>query len=500
MTTSSLIRSAFTFSFALSTTLASLAASDRPNILFAISDDQSWLYASAYGTSGVNTPAFDRLAENGVLFEHAFAAAPQCSPSRAAILTARNIWEIEEAGTHASSFPKKFDVFTRVLENTGYHVGYTGKPWSPGDWEVEGWERNPVGDAYNERKLDPPTSAMSRNDYSENFRAFLAEREGDQPFFFWYGASEPHLAYEDGSGRRAGKSLDESHVPPFLPQDEVVQSDILDYALEIEWFDRHLGDMLAMLEAAGELHNTIVVVTSDNGMPFPYAKANLQEMGTHVPLVISGPKFFAGGRRTPALTSLIDLAPTFLEWAKAPPLSEASGQSLLPLLVHGEPHRDQVLTGRERHTHARPDNLGYPSRAIRTQEFLYVWNMKPERWPAGIPEGYEDVDASASKRFLLQNRDEYPELFELAFAKRPEEQLYHIITDPGCLENLATDTDYDSIRRNLRKRLENALRLQGDPRMGENGDIFESYPRYKGKMRDYPGFKKRGEYNPEYQP
>ncbi|HVW62284.1 MAG TPA: DUF4962 domain-containing protein, partial [Puia sp.] len=108
------------------------AGDKRPNILFAIADDQSYPYASAYGTTGVRTPAFDRVAREGVLFNNAFAAAPQCSPSRAAILTGRNIWQLEEAGTHSSYFPKKFSVFTDALERAGYTIGYTGKPWAPG--------------------------------------------------------------------------------------------------------------------------------------------------------------------------------------------------------------------------------------------------------------------------------------------------------------------------------------------------------------------------------
>ena len=110
----------------------------RPNILFAISDDQSFPYASAYGTAGIQTPAFDRVAEAGVLFYNAFVAAPGCSPSRAAILTGKNIWQIEEAGTHASYFPKKFTVFTDLLEDAGYELGFTGKPWGPGNWKDAG--------------------------------------------------------------------------------------------------------------------------------------------------------------------------------------------------------------------------------------------------------------------------------------------------------------------------------------------------------------------------
>ncbi len=489
-----------------------------PNILFAIADDQSYPYASAYGTKGVNTPAFDRLADQGVLFHNAFAPAPQCSPCRAAILTGRNIWQLEEAGTHSSYFPKKFPVFTRVLEEVGYHVGFTGKPWGPGNFKDAGWDRNPVGDEYNEFELEPPADGIANIDYAANFKAFLAKKKSDQPFFFWYGGKEPHRTYEYGSGQRAGKQLTDAEVPSFLPDEEITRNDVLDYALEIEWFDRHLEAMLQMLEEAGELDNTIVVVTADNGMPFPYAKANVQEYGTHVPLVIAGPAFFPGGRETTALTSLIDLAPTFLELVGTDRMSALTGKSLVPLLTLGEAHRDFVLTGRERHSHARADNLGYPARALRTEEFLYVWNVDPNRWPAGIPIpeglrsdqidgsfspdfksmglGYADIDPSPSKELILTGQAVYPYLFALGFEKRPAEQLYDIKNDPACVNDLAQDPRYATILENLGRKLRQNLKAQLDPRMTENGNIFDSYPRF-GSMRDYPGFKKRGEYNPK---
>lgn len=496
-------------------------AEGRPNILFAISDDQSYPHASAYGMPGIDTPAFDRLAGEGVLFHQAFAAAPQCSPSRAAILTGRNIWQLEEAGTHGSRFPRKFPVFTRMLEANGYYVGYTGKAWAPGNWRVSGWERNPVGTEYNRHRIDqPPTSGINDNDYAQNFRAFLGERPDDAPFFFWYGAKEPHRAYEQGSGERAGKDPGAIEPPPFLPDTGVTRQDLLDYALEIEWFDRHLGRMLDILEETGEIDNTIVVVTADNGMPHPYAKANLQEMGTRVPLVIAAREMFPGSRESESLVSLIDLAPTFLELAGLKPPGEMSGQSLLPLLQRGEWNRGHVLTGRERHTHARPDNLGYPARALRTSDFLYIRNFAPERWPAGNPPtgdpeeprlvrahaedfkeigpGYADIDDSPLKDYMIANREAFPELFQRAFGRRPAEQLFAVGEDPFCLHDLSANSRYAVVLAGMRARLETLLAEEGDPRVLGGGEVFESYPRY-GKMRFFPGFRERGAYNPDYQ-
>jgi len=281
--------------------LSALYAADdlktsRPNILIAISDDQSYPHTSFAGYKAVNTPAFDRVAREGLFFRNGFAASPGCSPSRAALLTGRHTWQIEQAGTHASSFPSKYVVFPDLLEQSGYFVGMTGKGWAPGDFRVAGRPRNPAGPDFSKRKIKPPYSGMNKNDYAANFADFLAARPKGQPFYFWYGATEPHREYEKGCGLKAGKKLEDAEPPPFLPDTPEVRSDILDYCVEIDWFDMHLGRMLKLLEEAGELDNTIVVVTADNGMPFPRAKANLYEYGTHVPLAVRWAAMAPGGR------------------------------------------------------------------------------------------------------------------------------------------------------------------------------------------------------------
>ncbi|MCP4641521.1 MAG: sulfatase [bacterium] len=482
------------------------AATDqtRPNILFAIADDWSWPHAGAYGARGVSTPAFDRVAKEGCLFSNVFTAAPQCSPNRAATLTGRNIWQIAEAGTHGSIFPTTYPVFPDLLEQSGYHVGYTRKGWAPGDWKRGGWTRNPAGPAYGKRKLkEVPAKGIAKDDYVGNFEAFLEARPKGAPFSFWYGASEPHRVYEQGSGVEAGKSPNDVTVPGFLPDVPEIRSDILDYFIEIEWFDTQLAKMLTLLEANGELDNTIVVVTGDNGMPFPRAKANLYEYGTHVPFAVRWPTGAKGGRVVEDLVSFIDLGPTFLEAAGVTPPDTMTGRSFLGALTganQGKPARDFALTGRERHTHARFDNLGYPARAIRTSDYLYIRNMKPERWPAGDPDQYHDIDGSPSKSYILDHKEDQARFFEMAVGKRPAEELFHIKTDPECLNNLAQDPGNADVRKDLSDRLDALLTEQGDPRALGTGDIFESYPRVSHMRPELGGFAERGQYNPKYQP
>lgn len=476
----------------------------RPNILLAISDDQSWEHYGAYGCKAVKTPAFDRVASEGALFTRFFAAAPQCSPNRASLLTGRHIWQNREAGTHSSSFPSELAVYPDLLEQRGYTVGYTGKAWSPGNWKISGRTRNPAGNAFNEKKLDTvPATGISKTDYAGNFEDFLKQKKTDQPFCFWYGGYEPHRDYEKGSGMKSGKALADVRVPPFLPDNETVRSDLLDYLLEIEWFDSHLAKMMKLLEARGELDNTVIIVLSDNGMPFPHAKANLYEHGVRLPLAIRYPPAVRAGQQVKNLLSCVDIAPTILDAAGVKIPTEMTGRSVLPGLNGSEAKgiNDCVLFGRERHTHARPDNVGYPSRAIRTDQYLYIWNMKPDRWPVGNPPGYEDTDGgSPSKAYLVaQQQEEGPakKLSELAFGLRPADELYEVEKDPGCVVNLAGQPAYAKTVSELRTRLQELLRQQGDPRV-LGSEIFDSYPRYNTMRKNLPGFKESGKYNPAF--
>ncbi len=494
------------FVIVLFTFAATSVAADRPNILLAISDDQSFAHTSIAGCQAVATPNFDRVARDGVFFTNGFCSSPGCSPSRASLLTGRYTWQLEQAGTHGSEFPNKFDVYPDLLEQAGYFVGFTGKGWGPGDWRAGGRNRNPAGSPFQSRTTDDvPARGIRKTDYAGNFADFLAARPKDQPFCFWYGASEPHRAFEAGSGLRLGKRSDDVQVPSFLPDTPEIRSDILDYCVEIEHFDSHLGRMLQQLADIGELENTIVVVTSDNGMAFPRAKANCYEYGFHVPMAICWPKRVPGGRVVDDLVSFVDLAPTFLDAAGKTPSQPMVGQSLVPLLTSAktglvEATRDCVFSARERHSCSRWDNRTYPQRAIRTQDYLLIHNFRPDRWPAGAPQkfngngqlgpphgGYHDIDACPSLTFLIDHRDDdrLAKYFHWAVDKRPEWELFAIKTDPGCLDNLADDPAYASTKQQLTDRLTKHLRDTGDPRELDGGEIYETYRRY-GKMRKFP--------------
>ncbi len=460
----------------------------RPNILFAFSDDQSWLHTGAFGDKIVKTPAFDRVADEGVLFTHSFSACPSCTPSRSAVISGQDIWRIQEAGVLFGSIPKDLKLYPHMLEEAGYHVGYTGKGWLPGNFSDLGLEKDPIGKAYNSIMEGHLAKGIDRRNYAANFADFLKDRNENQPFCFWFGSTEPHRIYEDGVGKMIGKKTADVNVPPFWPDVEVVRSDILDYYYEIEWFDSHLESMLVKLEEINELDNTLIVVTSDNGMPFPRAKTTLYDWGVRMPLSIRWGDKIKGGRVVDDLVSHIDFAPTFLEAAGITIPTEFTGKSLLPILLSGkeglvEKSRDRVFTATERHTWCRPDGATYPIRAIRTRDYLYIRNYEPDRWPTGGPTFvssnrtfHGDVDACPTKTFMVHpdNQKKFEREYELSFGKRPAEELYKIADDPGQINNLAGLPEYEEIRSTLRTDLEAHLSKTGDPRM--NGkDPWQSY-------------------------
>jgi N-sulfoglucosamine sulfohydrolase len=488
------------------------AAAERPNILFCIADDASFPYMGAYGCKWTRTPGFDRVAREGLLFTRAYTPNAKCAPSRACILTGRNSWQLEEAANHWCYFPPKFKVFTEVLAENGYVVGKTGKGWGPGVAKTaDGAPRDMTGKPFDKLKAPPPASGVSNNDYAANFAAFLDARaaharEKEQPFLFWYGGYEPHRGYEFASSLKAGRKVEEiDAVPPFWPDTEKVRTDMLDYALELEHFDTHLLRMIELLEKRGELDNTLIVVTADNGMPFPRVKGQEYEMSNHLPFACMWKKGIrAPGRTVDDYISFIDLAPTFLELAgvawDAGGMQPSPGKSLTDIFASEKsgrvnPARDHVLIGKERHDIGRPDDVGYPIRGILSDGWLYLHNYEPSRWPACDPlTGYLNCDGSPTKTLVLEGRGSPGDRFwQLCFGKRPAEEFFNAAADPACMNNVATDTQFAERMQAMKERMERELKEQEDPRMFGRGEVFDKYPYAEKRSLDFYNRYKAGE-------
>lgn len=469
------------------------AQESRPNILFCIADDASFAHFGAAGCPWVHTPNFDRVARNGLFFSNCYTPNAKSGPSRSIILTGLYSWQLKNAGNHLAYFPAEIKVFTEELSANGYNVAFTGKGWEPGDpGMTQGGEpRLLTGKAYNSVKTEQLTAGISDIDYAANFSRFLDDQTDGKPWLFWFGSREPHRIYEYGTGvSLGGKSPEDiDRVPAYYPDCDSVRIDLLDYAFEIEYFDKQLGKIIDEVAKRGQLNNTLIIVTSDNGMPFPRAKANNYEIAHHMPMVMMWTNGIRHpGRRVDDYVSFVDIAPTVLDVAgvvlDGHSMQQPEGTSLRDIFESSKsgkinPKRTFLLFGRERDDPGRPLNQGYPIRGIMCDGLLYIWNLKPELLPAGNPEtGYLDIDGSPTKSVILDlHRKGLGGIFyELSMGTRPAEELYDITKDKDCMHNLALQEAYRAVKNAMKRKLVAILKQHKDPRMVGDKDIFDSYP------------------------
>lgn len=506
--------------------LAGLADA-RPNVVFCFADDWG-RYASAYaalepgGPSDViKTPHFDRVAQEGVLFRHAFVNAPSCTPCRSSLLSGQHFWRtglgaILQGAVWDAAIPS----YPLLLRDAGYHVGHTYKVWSPGtpadaphggqatSYNRRGRKFNTFSQQVSNARDPEAAKAGLYAEVRGNFRDFLADRKPGQPFCYWFGPTNTHRKWIQGSGKALwGIDPDrlQGKLPAALPDVPVIREDFADYLGEVQAFDASLGEILDELARVGELENTIIVISGDHGIPgMPYGKCNLYDLGTHVSLAIRWGKGIPGRRVVDDFVTLPDLAPTLLEMAGVPIPAVMTGKSLAPVLrseksgqVDGS--RDAAIFGRERHVAAaRADNLPYPQRAIRTKDFLYIRNFAPDRWPMGTGPGFgaegtmpgrealtentfaafADWDSSPTKAWLLEHRNDpgMERYVQLAVGQRPAEELYDLRRDPHQVENQAGRPEYAAQQAELAKRLLTILAETADPRVAEDGAAFDKPP------------------------
>ena len=503
------------------------AAADEPqppNILFCFADDWG-RYASIYRDAErpgfndvIETPVLDRIGREGVVFQNAFVNAPSCTPSRAAVTTGMYF---HQCGSNAflrcnwQGAPNPYDElpgWPALLHEEGYAVGHTGKTTGkrgPGQgvFNQAGLRMSQFSQTVSDADDAEAAKQQIYSEVRENFQTFLAERAQGQPFAYWLGPTNCHRRWVKGSGRELwGIDLDdlEGRLPPFLPDVPEVREDIADYLGEVLAWDAMVGVLVEELERMGELDDTLIVLSGDHGFPgMPRGKCNLYDFGVHVPLLVRWGARVPAGRYVDDFVNLMDLAPTFLEAAGMDVPGHIQARSLLPLLDSEnegriDPGRDHVVVGRERHVwDAQDEWLPYPSRAIRTDDFLYIRNFAPDRWPMGVERaaalsegpaadalesntmvGFNDWDASPTKAWLVMNQRE-PDVqpfFDIAVARRPGEELYDLRVDPDQMENVAGDANYQDQRRRLERRLMGVLTETGDPRIVGDGETFDLAP------------------------
>ena len=530
------VAAAITLIFAAADRPAVAQTAERPNILFFFADDWGRI-AGCYGDGRPSisdvaiTPNIDAMAARGVVFENAFVNAPSCTPCRSSLLSGRYFWQTGRGAIlRGAVWDESIPSWPLMLKNGGYAIGKSYKVWSPGTpadapfgrqqyaFEGAGREFNQfsqkatamvaAGKSVQEAKA--ALLAQAR----ENFARFLDSQPEDQPFCYWFGPTNTHRRWTQGSGKALWGIDPDSlrgKLPAFMPDVPQVREDMADYLGEIAALDAALAQLRAELQERGELENTLIVVSGDHGPPgFLRGKCNLYDFGTAVPLIASGPGV-AQGVRIETPVSLLDIAPTLLEIAGVEPERAMVGISLLPALRGEEPEtlreRGAVFAGRERHVDsAREGFLPYPQRSIRTDQYLLIRNFEPDRYPLGAPYQLDedpqvqapvelpplteqnltevtfvtlhDEDASPTKEYVVRHRND-PQvrpLYELAYGKRPAVELYDVVADPDQMNNLAASPEHGEVRERLLTRLNEKLIESGDPRMIDGGRYFETPP------------------------
>jgi len=510
------------------------------NIVFAFADDwgrYASIYAQYEGPLSMNhiisTPNFDRVAKEGAVFRNAFVPAPSCTPCRSSVLSGQYFWQTGLGAILIGAvWDDQIPSYPLELEKAGYHIGHTYKVWSPGltdNAPYGGLRTSHVtgGNNYNrfshhatERAKLIGVEAAKQELLEEvrvNFNSFIDSRPSDKPFCYWWGPTNTHRTWEQGSGKALwGLNPDdlEHRLPAFLPDVPEVREDVCDYLGECQAVDAGLGVILQRLEEIGELENTLIVVSGDHGIPgMPRAKCNLYDLGCEVGLAMRWPGHIKPGRVLDDFVNLMDLAPTFMEAAGVAVPDSMTGRSLMQVLHSDQsglvdPERTYVVTGRERHVNdAREGDLPYPQRAIRTENYLYIINFAPDRWPSGDPKGlddpdtippeyellkwdtrtaYADLDASPTKAWMIYHRNDVDirPMFKLGFDKRPYEELYDLQKDPNYTNNVANDPEYKETKENLHEQLMDLLRSQQDPRITDSPCRFEHSP-YAGALQDF---------------
>jgi N-sulfoglucosamine sulfohydrolase len=401
----------------------------HPNILYLHSHDTG-RYAQPYGFQ-VPTPNIQALADQGVLFRQAFCAAPTCSASRACLLTgqyghangmlglAHRGWSLNDYSHH----------IVHTLRRIGYTSTLIGEQHISKEPDVIG---------YDEVMKIPTTRVESVAPLAIE----VLKRDQDRPFFLSVGFFETHREF---LGPGSIRDAHFSQGPANLPDHPDVRQDIAGFKASARSLDHGVGMVLNQLETSGLDENTIVIFTTDHGMPFPGAKATLYDRGLGVMLMLRGPRPFSGGRVNDQLVSHLDLFPTVCDFLEIDRPGWLQGVSLLPML-RGETAsvRDEIHAGSTWHAAYEPQ------RCIRTTRHKYIRRWGDRRTPV-LP----NTDDGPSKDLLLAN----------GWADReiPAEQLYDLLFDPNEANNLIDDPGYASVAVDLRARLLEWQRDTGDP-------------------------------------
>jgi N-sulfoglucosamine sulfohydrolase len=446
------------------------AQSRRKNVLLLIADDLG-CFLPIYGDTNAVTPNMERLAREGVYFTNSYCTSPSCSASRSVILSGLYNHATghygHAHGEHHFSYLPYVQPFPKLLKKAGYATGYIAKlhvePEACFEWDLA--DPIPSRDVYH---------------MAQSAKKFIADA-GDKPWYLHCGFHDPHRA---GTGfankqwpnvKRLRLDPAKLKVPSFLPDNPDTRGDLVEYYEACNRFDQGVGFMLDVLQASGQAEDTLVIVMSDHGAPFPNAKTTTYDAGLHVPLIVRKPGMHERGLANHALTNWTDIMPSILEWTGVQgPDYPLHGRSWLPILEQAQPEGwDRVYFS---HTFHEVIDY-YPMRGVRTRRYKYIHNLFPSLQ-------YQNAtDLWASPTWQSMRKQGRTAMLGkrpvVKFLQRDREELYDVENDSDEVRNLAGSAEHQSVLQEFRKDT-NEFRKR-------TGDVWMKYPLPSGEDAD-PAF------------
>ncbi|MDR1901776.1 MAG: sulfatase [Treponema sp.] len=437
----------------------------RANFLFITADDLNYNSVGVFRCPVNNiTPNLDRLASEGICFENAHVTIAVCQPSRQSIMT--GLYPHHNGALGFDPIREEVPTLTQILRENGYYTGIIGKVEHLQPQEKFCWDF--CDDVYNFQNLHGRSPYIYRRDSSEFFKK---AKEAGKPFFLMANSHDPHRPFagsEDELTRFYGYNTyasryykdEEIHVPGFLPDLPDVRKELAQYYSSVHRLDETVGGVLAALEESDLKENTLVVFLSDNGMAFPFAKANCYLNSTKTPFIARWPGYIKpDSRNSEDYIAGIDFTPTILEAAALSGKIICDGRSYLSLLK-GEKQENRNIVFTQFNTTAAKNS--YPMRCVQSRQFGYIYNA----WADGKT-FYKCESKTGLTYKAMKDAESDPAIAERIrlYDYRCREEFYDFSKDPDALNNLINDKTYGDKINEYRKRLHEYFRESGDPEL-----------------------------------
>ncbi len=421
--------------------LLTQAKSKQPNFVIFIADDVSWNDFGCYGNTDVKTPTIDNLANQGLKFDNCYLTASSCSPSRNSIMTGRYPHNTGACELHTQP-PEDMLSLPEVLKENGYFTAQAGK-FHMG--------------TYIEKAFDVISQEYSEigNSGSDSWLKVVKERPKDKPFFLWLAALDAHRAW--GENQYSGTHDPEEIEPPFyLADGEKTKTDLGKYYDEIYRFDRRIDEVVNELKKQGVLDNTMIIIMADNGRPFPHSKTRVNDRGMKTPFIIYWPEQIKQKAETKSLVSVIDIAPTLLDYAGIKPKESFQGKSFSSIIKNPEKKfRNYLFAEHNWHDYESHERM------VRDKDFMYILNSRPNQPQMGPADAVESPSMFELEE--LKAKGQLSAIQADIFAvPRAKEELYDYRKDPLQLVNVASLPEYKETLERLRKILKKWMDVTGD--------------------------------------